>query len=91
MVAGHRYPWFINGAVVDLSLWFLSYFLFCKYYAYWLRPWISWNPVFQAVELARSALSLDYIIDGRYILGYLLAVCQVVHWLVGYSNNEKIF
>ena len=95
MVAGHRYavvhqlvPWLTR------PLWFLSGIFFSvNTMPYWLRPWITWNPVFQAVELARSALSLDYIIDGRYIsLSYLLAwsatSCAFGLWV--YSNNEKI-
>ena len=95
MVAGHRYPamhqvvpWLVR------PLWFLSGIFFSiNTMPYWLKPWISWNPIFQAIELTRYSLSSDYILDGKFIsLPYLLS-CSVVSCAVGlwvYSNNERI-
>ena len=95
MVAGHRYP-LIKQLVPWLSrpMWFLSGIFFSiNTMPYWLKPWVSWNPIFQAIELARYSLSSDYIIDGQVIsLQYLLS-CAAISCAIGlwvYSNNERI-
>ena len=95
MVAGYRYP-IVHQIVPWLTrpLWFLSGVVFSiNTMPYWLKPLLSWNPIFQATELTRHSLSLDYIIDPQFIsLSYLLS-CAVVSCVIGlwvYRNNEKI-
>ena len=95
MVAGHRYP-LVKQLVPLLSrpLWFLSGIFFSvNTMPHWLRPWITWNPIFQSIELTRSSLTLDYIIDSRCISLIYLISCAVISCTFGlwvYSNNERI-
>ena len=95
MAAGHRYRalhqivpmimrpmWFISGIFFSLSA-VPQQFL----------PWLSWNPITQAIELSRSAFSPDYPINPMVVsLPYLLASaafsCAFGLWV--YTNNEKI-
>ena len=95
MVAGHRYPLFHQLApLITRPLWFVSGIYFSLYgLPHWLLPWLSWNPIVQAIELNRHAFSLDYLIDPRVVsLPYLLA-CSAISCAFGlwvYSNNERI-
>ena len=95
MAAGHRYSalhqivplimrpmWFISGIFFSLSS-VPQQFL----------PWLSWNPITQAIELSRYAFSSDYPINPEVVsLPYLLATaagsCALGLWV--YRNNEKI-
>ena len=94
MVAGYRYsslvqivPWAIR------PLWFISgVFFSVMSLPQWLRPWVTWNPILQAIELSRHAFSEDYPLDKSISLPYLLA-CAGVSCCLGlwaYSNNERI-
>ena len=95
MAAGHRYKalhqivplimrpmWFVSGIFFSLSA-VPQQFL----------PWLSWNPIVQAIELSRSAFSPDYSINPTVVsLPYLLASaafsCAFGLWV--YRNNERI-
>ena len=77
-----RPMWFISGIFFSLNA-VPQKFL----------PWLSWNPILQAIELSRSAFSLDYPINPVVVsLPYLLASsafsCAFGLWV--YSNNERI-
>ena len=74
-------------------LWFTSGVFFSINTVAQLRSMAEWNPILQAIELSRSALSVDYYINPDIIsLPYLL-LCSGVTSLVGlwvYQNNEKL-
>ena len=57
----------------------------------WLRPWLSWNPMIQAIELNRHALSSDYplseLISLPYLIMFAALSCVVGMW--GYCKNER--
>ena len=95
MAAGHRYQ--ILHQIVPLimrPMWFISGIFFSlSSVPQQFLPWLSWNPITQAIELSRSAFSLDYPINPTVVsLPYLLASaafsCAFGLWV--YSNNEKI-
>lgn len=95
MVAGHRYSsLFQIVPLVMRPLWFVSgVFFSLASLPQWLRPWVSWNPVLQAIELSRHAFNSNYpLLDDSISLPYLLAwsgvSCAVGLW--AYSNNERI-
>ena len=58
----------------------------------WLRPWLSWNPILQAIELSRKAFSANYLIDELISLPYLISFTFSILALgmFIYINNEKI-
>ena len=95
MVAGHRYP-FLNQLVPLLMrpLWFISGIFFSlNTVPQKFLPWLSWNPITQAIELTRSSFSPYYYINPSVVsLPYLMATaavsCALGLWV--YSNNEKI-
>jgi capsular polysaccharide transport system permease protein len=94
MVAGHRYPSLNQLAPLAMRpLWFISGVFFSpSSLPQWLAPWITWNPVLQAIELSRHAFSEDYVLSEAISLQYLLAwagvSCCIGLW--AYSNNERI-
>jgi capsular polysaccharide transport system permease protein len=94
MVAGHRYSSLHQFVPLAMRpLWFISGVFFAtRSLPQWLLPWISWNPVVQAIELSRHAFSPDYILPEAISLPYLIAValgsCCLGLWI--YSNNERI-
>lgn len=57
----------------------------------WLRPWFCWNPILQAVELNRRAITSDYPLPEQISLPYLLLfsalACIVGLW--AYYENER--
>ena len=95
MVAGHRFPLTHQLApLVTRPLWFVSGIYFGLYgIPHWVLPWLSWNPIIQAIELNRHAFTADYLIrEGVVSLPYLLA-CSAISCAFGlwiYSNNERI-
>ena len=95
MVAGFRYEWLSQVVPLLLRpLWFLSgVFFSIQQLPQWIRPWLSWNPILQAIELTRSALDSDYILNPTIIsLPYLIS-CSIISITLGlwiYLNNEKI-
>lgn len=95
MAAGHRYR--ALHQIVPLMmrpLWFISGIFFSlSAVPQQFLPWLSWNPILQAIELSRSAFSHDYQINQAVVsLPYLLASaafsCAFGLWV--YSNNERI-
>ena len=95
MVAGFRYEWLSQVVPLLLRpLWFLSgVFFSIQQLPQWIRPWLSWNPILQAIELTRSAFDSDYILNPTIIsLPYLIS-CSIISITLGlwiYLNNEKI-
>ena len=95
MVAGHRYSsTFQIVPLVMRPLWFISgVFFSLASLPQWLRPWVSWNPVLQAIEISRHAFNSNYpLIDDTVSLPYLWAwaglSCAIGLWV--YRNNERI-
>jgi len=94
MVAGHRYSSLVQIVPMAIRpLWFISGVFFSVVsLPQWIRPWLTWNPILQAIELSRHAFSEDYLLDKSISLPYLLA-CAGVSCCLGlwvYSNNERI-
>lgn len=55
------------------------------------RPYLSWNPILQAIELMRHGFNESYVIEG--ISMPYLALCSLLSCLVGlvvYQNNEPL-
>jgi len=94
MTAGHRYPSLLQFLPIAMRpLWFLSgAFYSTLQMPQWLQPWLTWNPVLQATELSRHAMSPDYRIPDSISLSYLLglaaSICCMGLWI--YRNNERI-
>jgi capsular polysaccharide transport system permease protein len=93
MVAGHIFPFFKQ--VVPLffrPLWFMSgVFFSLQGIPQQFRPYLSWNPILQAIELARNAFNQSYPLEQSISMGYLV-VCALVSLAFGlgvYVNNEK--
>ena len=95
MTAGHRYH--VLHQIVPMlmrPMWFISgVFFSLSAVPQQFVPWLSWNPILQAIELSRSTFSLDYPINPMVVsLPYLLATaafsCAFGLWV--YNNNEKI-
>mgnify|MGYP002014371258 CR=1 FL=1 len=94
MVSAHVYPivlqlipivmrplWFISGVVISLNS-----------LPQWLRPYISWNPVLQAIELVRHAFSTNYVIRSDEVSLLYLWQCALISLCLGlwiYTSNEK--
>lgn len=94
MVAGHRYTSLHQLVPLAMRpLWFISGVFFSTAdLPSWLLPWISWNPVVQAIELSRQAYNPDYVLPEAISLPYLVS-CAAMSCFLGlwvYSNNERI-
>jgi len=94
MVAGHRYPSLHQFVPLAMRpLWFISgVFFSTSALPAWLLPWISWNPVVQAIELSRHAFNPDYVLPEAISLPYLVT-CTALSCCIGlwiYSNNERL-
>lgn len=73
--------WFISGVFISLSA-----------LPQWLRPFVSWNPILQAIEITRYSFSMNYFIDKNAIsINYLWqsAIFSLFLGLFVYSFNEK--
>lgn len=95
MVAGFRYPWLFQVVPLLLRpLWFTSgVFFSLQQLPQWIRPWLSWNPILQAIELSRNAFDSNYIINPSIISLPYLMTCALLSITLGlwiYINNEKI-
>lgn len=93
MVAGHRFS--VVKQIVPLflrPLWFTSGIFFSLHgIPQQFRPYLSWNPILQAIELARNAFSQAYELEPSISMSYLFA-CAMVSLAFGlgiYVNNEK--
>ncbi len=94
MVAGHRYPSLNQFVPLFMRpIWFLSgVFFSLTDIPSWLRPWLSWNPILQAIELTRYSFSKSYNLHESISLFYLLTTGFLI-WTLGlwiYLNNEKL-
>ena len=95
MVAGFRYPWLFQVVPLLLRpLWFTSgVFFSLQQLPQWIRPWLSWNPILQAIELSRNAFDSNYVINPSLISLPYLITCALLSITLGlwiYINNEKI-
>ena len=94
LVATFVYPFFIQIIPLTIRpLWFISgVFVSLQGLPQFLRPYLSWNPIIQAIEIARHALEEDYILDKSLVsLNYLWG-CSFFSLFLGlwvYSFNEK--
>ncbi len=94
MIATFRYEW-VKSVVQFLQrpLWFLSgVFFSLNDIPQTIRPYISWNPIIQSIELTRHAFSNSYPLNDAVSLPYLikvsLGVLTISLWL--YNKNSRI-
>ncbi len=94
LVSTYIYPSIIQLIPLMMRpLWLVSgVFISLRNLPQWIRPYLSWNPIIQAIEIARYAFTSDYIIDKNVIsLIYLWQTAGISLflglWL--YSINEK--
>lgn len=95
MVAGFRYQWLYQVVPLLLRpLWFISgVFFSIQQLPQWVRPWLSWNPLLQSIELTRFAFDSNYILNPSVISLPYLITCSIIAITMGlwiYLNNEKI-
>lgn len=95
MVLGHKYPSLKNFLpVITRPLWFVSgVFFSIRTLPDNIIPWISWNPILQAIELIRHSYSINYIIDKQIVSLNYLTTCAIVSCTFGlwiYLKNEKL-
>ena len=95
MVLGHKYPPLKNFLpVITRPLWFISgVFFSIRSLPENIIPWLSWNPILQAIELIRHSYSVDYIIDKQIVSLNYLTTCAFVSCTFGlwvYLKNEKL-
>ena len=94
MIATFRYEW-VKSVVIFLlrPLWFISgVFFSLNDIPQNIRPYLSWNPILQSIELARHSFSETYLLNESVSLTYLIQVSLVVLtvslWL--YDKNQRI-
>ena len=94
MIATFRYEW-VKSVVQFLlrPLWFISgVFFSLNDIPQNIRPYLSWNPILQSIELARHSFSESYLLNESVSLTYLIQVSLVVFtvslWL--YDKNQRI-
>jgi capsular polysaccharide transport system permease protein len=94
MIATFRYEW-VKSVVQFLlrPLWFISgVFFSLNDIPQNIRPYLSWNPILQSIELARHSFSESYLLNESVSLTYLIQVSLVVLtislWL--YDKNHRI-
>ncbi len=90
---------FIYPSIIQLiplmmrPLWLVSgVFISLQNLPQWIRPYLSWNPIIQAIEITRHAFTRDYFIDKNAISLIYLWQCAGVSLFIGlwlYSVNEK--
>ena len=94
MVLGFRFPFSkqILQMLMRPLLFISGIFYSIQAIPQQFRPWLTWNPILQSIELSRNAYSGTYAIDSSISMGYL-ALCALVSCAVGfgvYINNERI-
>jgi capsular polysaccharide transport system permease protein len=94
MIAGHRYQLVNKIAPIVIRPLFLTSGIFFSITSIPqpIRPWISWNPILQAVEISRHAFTSDYYLDESISLPYLLLFAGIscAAGFVAYSTNERL-
>ncbi len=94
MIATFRYEW-VKSVVQFLlrPLWFMSgVFFSLNDIPQNIRPYLSWNPILQSIEIARHSFSNAYLLNESVSLTYLIQISLVVLtfslWL--YDKNHRI-
>ena len=94
MVSGFRYPIIEEGLPYLLRpLYFCSgVFFSLQNLPQWLKPWLSWNPILQAIEISRKGFSENYYLDPLISKDYLI-LCVILSLIMGlyiYQKNERL-
>ena len=94
MVATYVYPSLLQFIPLAMRpIWFISgVFVSLQSIPQGLRPYLSWNPIFQSIELARHSFTSSYIIDNNEVSLLYLWYCSMITIAIGlwvYSNNER--
>ncbi len=94
MIIGHKFP--ISRQILPIlirPLWLISGVIFgISRIPYNLRPFVTWNPILQAIELTRYAFTQNYNVPiDTIFLGYLwnVALCVTTFGIFIYLRNEK--
>ena len=94
MIATYRYEW-VKSIVQFLMrpIWFLSgVFFSLNDIPQNIRPYLSWNPILQSIELLRHSFANSYPLSEEISLTYLiqstLVVLAISLWL--YDKNHRI-
>ncbi len=95
MVASHFYNWILQVIPLFIRpLWIISgVFVGLRQLPQWVRPYASWNPIVQCIELIRHSFSINYIIEPNevsivYLWQFSLISLFIALWI--YQNNENI-
>ena len=94
LVATFIYPSIIQLIPLAMRpLWFLSgVFISLNAIPQWLRPYLSWNPILQAIEITRYSFNNNYLIDKNQVSFHYLLACSLLSLTLGlfvYTYNEK--
>ena len=94
MIIGHKFP--ISRQFLPLlirPLWLISGVIFgISRIPYNLRPFVTWNPIMQAIELTRYSFTAGYNVPvDKISLSYLWAFAVIISTfgLFTYLRNEK--
>lgn len=94
MILGARSPFFkqITPFIIRPGFIVSGVFFSLQYLPQQWRPWFSWNPIFQGIELTRRAFSTDYYIDTvaisfQYLFSITLIAVPASLWI--YLRNER--
>ena len=95
MIAGHYYKWvFQLIPLLMRPIWIISgVFIGLNQLPQWVRPYASWNPIVQCVELVRHSFTQDYYIDPVLVSAVYLWQCALGTLFVSlwiYRNNERV-
>ncbi len=94
MTAGWRYNFTKEVvSVIFRPLYFISgTFFSLASLPEWIKPWLAWNPILQAIELSRKGFSQFYLLDPLISLSYLIKITMITLFigLFIYVSNEKI-
>ncbi len=95
MVAGFRYPLLKTIVIFIQRPLFLTSGIFFSInnLPQSIRPWLSWNPILQCIELTRKGFNDKYFIDPEvislpYAITFAVISCSIGLWV--YRNNQKI-
>ncbi len=94
MIAGFRFPILQTTLPIILRpLYFISGIFFSlQNLPQWLKPFLSWNPILQAIELSRRGFSekyfLDPLISASYLFSFVLVTLTVSLYI--YQKNERL-
>lgn len=94
MIASFRFPIMqTTFPVIIRPLYFISGIFFSlQNLPQWLKPFLSWNPILQAIELSRKGFSEKYFLDPLISASYLF-MCVLVTLTLSlfiYQKNERL-